>query len=114
MNAFGICCTVNKFPKIPAHKFAGRKVGGPPSAKFEMHGTGVLPSCASPPRIACCGVVGAKMPLSVNKGTLSCASEIRPSYARNKKDLSLTMGKLALPPNCCRFKEFFAGLPVAV
>ena len=79
------------------------------------HGTRVLlPWAANPPLINCWLEVGAKILLWVNKGTESCASERRPSYARNRNVLSRRTGNPRLPPNCCRLREFLTGAPLAV
>src|SRR5205823_3935894 len=96
-----------------AHVAAGRNVGGP-AGKLEMQGTRGFPGAlASAAMIGNCAGVGAKMLLFVSSGTESCASDRSPSYPTKRNVLSLIMGKLRVPPNCWRLKEFFTGSPAA-
>src|SRR5437762_1172649 len=106
--------TVRMLCNPKAQVAAGRKVGGPPVVKLEMQGTRGFPgSFASAAIIGSCEAVGAKILLFVSSGTESCASDRRPSYPTKKNVASLIMGKLRVPPNCWRLKEFFTGSPAA-
>src|SRR5215471_6299823 len=92
---------------------AGRRVGGP-AGKLEKQGTSGFPgSFASAAMIGNWSAAGAKMLLFVSNGTESWASDRSPSYPMNRKVRSWMMGKLRVPPNCCRLREFFTGDPVA-
>src|SRR6202162_6346987 len=99
------------------------------SAGSDKHGTMVPEDwVANPLTTLCCADLGskvgnglvvavgegpAKIELSVNKGTESCASERRPSKEMKRNVLSFLIGKPTLPPNCWRFKGFLIGSPTA-
>src|SRR5271154_5143981 len=107
---------VKQWESTNAQVGAGKNVGIPPMGfcGFDRQGTiAVAGNDARPAKIESCSGVGLKTFVFVSNGTESCASERNPSYATKRKVLSFLTGNPMLPPNCCRFSEFFIGADTA-